>query len=999
MKKTLARRSRVRGLVAASAVAVVVPLGLAALAAPADATASAVSGKTSLYIVQVSGSPVATYTGGVSGLSRTKPAQGDRLDSRSSAAKAYTASLVSQHAAVLSRAKVAASAKTVDYTTAFNGFAVALTADQASRMAKTPGVLRVWKDEIRTTDTIETPNFLGLSGPKGVWATKLGGVSRAGEGVIIGVLDTGFWPESDSFAPLPEPRPDAAIIARKWKGVCDGGESNVVTCNNKVIGARYYHDAATVEPFEFLSPRDYNGHGSHTSSTAAGDYGVNAVINGSSVGMTSGMAPAARLAEYKVLWATPDGRASGATSDIVHAIDDAVADGVDVINYSISGSRDYVVSPDEIAFFNAADAGVFVSTSAGNEGDTIGTSSVAHNAPWTMTVAASTSDRGTNKSVTLGNGSTYTGLGVGGGVGPAPLANSTDLGLAGADPTAVALCFSDSDLDPTNGIDPVLDPAKVAGKIVVCTRGTSARVDKSAAVKAAGGVGMILVNASDAQTLNADFHSVPTVHLTAADGVAVKAYAGAGGNPTATILPTDTTPVRAPEMAGFSSYGPAKAGGGDLLKPDITAPGVDIIAAVSPAGDAGGNSFNAYSGTSMSAPHIAGIAALLAQKHPLWSPMTIKSALMTTAKRIDNTGKLIQRAGAIATPLDYGSGHVRPLDAFNPGLVYDSGAVDWIRYGCSIGQFQLITPASFCPAYGNVDPSNLNYPSIAVGDLAGTQKVTRTVTNVSDHVETYTASVKAPAGFTATVTPKSMFVGIGKSKSFTVTFTRVSATMGRWSFGSLTWSGTRGHTVTSPIALRPVAAAAPLEVAVTGASGSTTAAVTPGYTGTLTATPVGLVAGVDQVATTTLDVNSTVTVTVPAGTSVARFATYDADYPAGTDIDIVVSKDGVVVGSSGGGTAEEAVTLDRPAAGTYEVSIDLFAGADPTDVHLVSYVLGKTAAGNLTATPASQSVTGGKPASVAIGWSGLDPTARYLGAVVYGDGTSTVGRTLVNVLK
>ena len=996
MKDTLApRRSRIRGLIAASALAVVAPLGLAAVATPADAAAS----KTGLYIVQVSGSPVATYTGGVAGLTRTKPALGDRVDSRSPAAKAYAASLVSQHNAVLSRAKVAASAKSHDYTTAFNGFVARLTPAQAKQVERTPGVVHVWADEIRTTDTIRTPGFLGLSGPTGVWQSKLGGVDKAGLGVIVGIIDSGIWPENPAFAALPEPRPDASIIAKKWKGTCDTGENNPVTCNNKVIGARYYKDGAQVESFEFLSPRDYNGHGSHTASTAAGNNGVDAVINGGSVGSMSGMAPQARIAVYKGLWATPDGRASGSTADLVHAIDDAVADGVDVINYSISGSSTYVVSPDEIAFLNAADAGVFVSTSAGNSGDTVGESSVAHNSPWTMTVAASTSDRGTVKSVTLGNGTTYTGLGVGGAVGPAPLANSGDLGLDGADPTALSLCFSDADSDPTNGIQPVLDPAKVAGKIVVCTRGTNARVDKSAAVKAAGGVGMILANASDAQTLNADFHAVPTVHLTATDGAAVKAYAAAGGSPTATINATDTTPVRAPEMAGFSSYGPALAGDGNLLKPDITAPGVDIIAAVSPAGDPDGNSFNAYSGTSMSAPHIAGIAALVAQKHPLWTPMEIKSALMTSATTLDNTGQPIQRAGADATPLDYGAGHVRPIKAFSPGLVYASTAIDWIRYGCGIGQFQLITDPSFCASSGSVDPSNLNYPSIAVGSLAGTKTVTRTVTNISDRGERYVASVKAPAGFTATVKPSSMTVPPGASKSFTVTLTRTTATLDAWAFGSLTWTGGRGHVVTSPIAVKPVAAAAPRELAVTGASGTTSATVIPGYTGTMTATAAGLVEGLDQVATTTLAANSTVTVTIPEGTTVARFATYDADYPAGTDIDIVVSKDGVQVGSSAGGTAEEEVTLEAPAAGTYEVTLDLFAGADPTDIHLVSYALGSSAAGNLTVTPASQAVRIGTAASVSIAWTGLDPAKRYLGAAIYGDGTSTVGRTLVNVLK
>ena len=129
-------------------------------------------------------------------------------------------------------------------------------------------------------------------------------------------------------------------------------------------------------------------------------------------------------------------------------------------------------------------------------------------------------------------------------------------------------------------------------------------------------------------------------------------------------------------MAGFSSYGPAIAGGGDLLKPDITAPGVSVIAAVAPPGN-DGLDFNAYDGTSMSTPHISGIAAMIKQKHPTWSPMWIKSALMTTATTLTNRGNPIKRGANNATPLDYGSGHVRPAQAFNPGLVYDSSYVDW----------------------------------------------------------------------------------------------------------------------------------------------------------------------------------------------------------------------------------------------------------------------------------------------------------------------------------
>jgi len=230
--------------------------------------------------------------------------------------------------------------------------------------------------------TADTPKFLGLDGPGGVWQKQFGGVDNAGEGVIVGVLDTGITPESGSFAALPEPRPDADVIAGKWLGRCDTSGENPVECNNKLIGARYYNtdEDIVIADRDFLSARDYNGHGTHTSSTAAGNNGVPATVNGESVGKISGMAPAARVAMYKVCWEfeNPDDPTDGGcpTSDSLAAIDDAVAEGVDVINYSIGGDPGAIVDPIEIAFLNAAAAGVFVAASAGNSGPDVSTADV-----------------------------------------------------------------------------------------------------------------------------------------------------------------------------------------------------------------------------------------------------------------------------------------------------------------------------------------------------------------------------------------------------------------------------------------------------------------------------------------------------------------------------------------------------------------------------------------------------------------------------------------------
>jgi len=834
-----------------------------------------------------------------------------------------------------------------------------------------------------------------------VWNTQFRGDKHAGEGVIVGVIDTGIWPESASFAPLSEPRPDAKAIAAKWHGTCDSGVEAPVPCNNKLIGARYYRAGfPDIEDFEFDSPRDYGGHGSHTSSTAAGDFGVPAVIGGNDVGTASGMAPAARLAMYKALWQGADGSGHGQEVDLVAAIEQATADGVDVINYSISGSSAYIVSGAEIAFFNAAAAGVFVSASAGNSGDTVGAGSVAHNDPWVMTVAASTHDRGNKKSVALGNGSTYTGVGtIPAAVASSPLVYSSALKKADADATQARLCYLDT-----------LDPALAAGKIVVCDRGGNARVEKSLAVKNAGGVGVVLANTTAAQSLNGDDHFLPTVHLDSTAGAAVRAYAQTAGA-TASISAVDTAKVEAPAMAGFSSYGPSIAGGGDLLKPDITAPGVDVIAAVAPTPANYGNSFATYSGTSMSAPHIAGLAALLIAKHPDWSPMAVKSALMTTASTKDNQGQPIQWAFGDATPLNYGSGHVAPAPAFDPGLVYDSTPTDWISYGCAIGQFQLITDASFCASYPSVDPSDLNYPSIAVGDLAGAQTIKRTVTNVTRHAGVYVPVVSAPAGFKVKVSPPVLVVAPGKTKSYTVTITRTTAAVGEWAFGSLTWQefGTGKHKVRSPIAVQPVALAVSPEISGSASAGSVAVPVKAGFAGTLTASLAGLVpadvtsnsldpAGpdFDDASPATSTRTAKVTVTVPDG-AIGRYATFNADYAGTTDTDLYAYEAGSAteVSSSAGGDANETLTLGP---GTYDIYVSLFgSSAGPLDVKLDGWTLGDASAGNATVSPASQAVTVGGAATVTVSWTGLTSGVRYLGKLTYGDGTSAIGSSYLLV--
>ncbi|MFI6758964.1 S8 family serine peptidase [Micromonospora sp. NPDC050417] len=1002
---------RTRRGVSMLATATLVAAGLTSLAGSATAAPAATSGPTARYLVQLDGEPLATYTGGVAGIAATKPTQGGKLNRNSGSAKAYRDHLRQERDAVLKGVGLSTGKPTVTLETAFNGFAVELTGPQVARLRATRGVRAVYENRKVHATTSHTPDYLGLTGQGGAWQQQFGDVAHAGEGTIVGVIDSGFWPESASFAPLPTPRPDQAIIDAKWKGTCDVGIEAPVSCNNKVIGARWYNDSgiADLYPDDFSSPRDRNGHGTHTASTAAGNHDVSAVSAGQDLGRISGMAPAARISVYKALYDDGAGSANGAEIDIVHAIDDAVADGVDVINYSIGDDSERFGAIDA-AFLNAAAAGVFVAAAAGNAGPTAGT--VDNSTPWVTTVAASTTDRQNSRKLTLGNGTVITGAGLGEtGVGSAPLVFSRVSGPNPEDTYNAELCADDS-----------LDPAKVKGAIVLCMRGEVPRTDKSIEVARAGGIGMVLYN-DTLNSLNADVQTVPTVHVNEVDLATISAYVAAG-NATATISPSTLETVEGPGVAAFSSAGPSNMNAGDLLKPDISAPGQDIAAAFSPAG--GGNNFALESGTSMAAPHIAGIAALLLAKHPDWSPATVRSALMTSAVDTTDKGNPIKIGTYDATPLNYGAGQVRPGSAFDPGLVFDSGVKDWIRYLCGVAaRGTEYVEMEGCETVGTIDTAQLNYPSISMGRMVGKQTVIRTVTNVSDENSTYTSSVQAPPGYSVKVTPAKIHIRPGKTESFKVEITNTGGAFDAWVDGALTWSDQYQHNVRIPLVVHNSGLVTADSITGTGTSGDAKIAAEVGYKGQLVSQLSGLTAGTGN--TITLDGNSPAwdwsssnnlpvplppsihksTVHVPAGT-INPHVRVTSKLPACSAIDwddeegvmpcVEFSVDvydtaGTFVTATASGRAGATVTLPE-GAGDYILVVEqnfvenLPAGQETNTYTVTTYLPGASGAstGKLTIDPKQRSVQAGATANLTLRWSGLVPGQRYVGFVTFRNG-------------
>jgi Subtilase family/PA domain/Fibronectin type-III domain len=717
----------------------------------------------------------ASYQGGLPGLAATSPLKtGKPLSQNQGAVSAYeqyTRNKASEISAAVRRVDPSAR---IDQTfqTVYGGVSAQIPANSVSELLQVPGVAAVQRDTLNHPLDDNT-SFIGATN---VWPS-LGGKDNAANNVVVGVIDTGVWPENPMFAAKPtEPPPPKPLSAYH----CDFGDGTDVAhlgptfhCNNKLIGAynftQTYMALNDSDGQEFCnnttrqcSARDSEGHGTHTSSTAAGDCVDSAVLYGVQRGPVCGIAPGAHVIMYRVCLVK-----GCFSSDSVNAVQQAIKDGVNVLNFSISGGAQPYSDPVELAFLDATNAGISVNASAGNSGPGAATSD--HGGPWVTTVGATTGPRSFTSTLHLAadGGATFNmpGVTLTNGIStPAPVV------LAQSLPGEDALCQS------------TLAAGTATGKIVMCQRGVNGRVDKGRRVLAGGAVGMILYNAVQQDT-ESDNHYLPTIHVDGPD-TALLAFVNGHTNVVATWAQGQPTPSTPDVMASFSSRGPL----GDWIKPDVVAPGIQVLAGMTPQPDQTtadngppGNLFQAIAGTSMASPHAAGVSALVKAVHPDWTPEMIKSALMTSSVQ----DVLKEDGSTPAGVFDDGAGAIRADRAVNPTLVFDETFAHFVAAGSD-------------PLH-RID---LNIPSIDATTMSGEITTSRTAMNVSGSRAVMDVQVTQPQGVDITVGKKNNPLRFPKGGTLTFPITISAATVPNGQYTArinLVPEG-GGNTVTIPVA-------------------------------------------------------------------------------------------------------------------------------------------------------------------------------------------------------
>lgn len=793
-------------------------------------------GKAEIYIATVEGEPVTTYRGGVDGFEATavESDSDEKIDVTREFVTSYSHHLEKKHDMLLAMLFDQGTYKKLySYRHLINGFAAHISPEQAETLRRAPGVKSVERDWKVRKLTTHTPQFLGL--PTGVWPTG-GGFDRAGEDIVIGFVDSGIYPHHPCFA-THNTEPYGPVP--KYRGKCEvDPDTKRKFCNGKIIGAQHFAEAAKAAgafnpAIDFASPLDGDGHGSHTAAIAAGNNGVPVRMHGYEFGKASGMAPRARIAVYKALYRL----FGGFVADVVAAIDQAVHDGVDILSLSVgpngppATTKTTFLNPFDATLLAAVKAGVFVAQAAGNGGPFPKT--LVSYSPWIASVAAAIDDRRYKNHLYLGNGKILSGIGLS----PATHRNRTFTLVAAND---VLLDSSVMKFSPSDCQRPeILNKNLIEGNILLCgysfnfVVGSASIKKVVATAKSLGAIGFVLAveNVSPGTKFDPVPVGIPGIVITDVSKSTdlinyynmsttrdwtgrVRSFKATGsiGNGLMPILHKS-----APAVALFSARGPNikdfSFQDADLLKPDILAPGSLIWAAWSLNGTDEpnylGEGFAMISGTSMAAPHIAGIAALVKQKHPHWSPAAIKSALMTTSTTMDRAGRPLQAQQyseteamklVPATPFDYGSGHVNPRAALDPGLIFDAGYQDYLGFLCTtpgIDPHEIKNYTNSACNYTIGHPWNLNTPSITISHLVGTQTITRTVTNVAEQ-ETYVITARMAPAVAIEANPPAMTMIPGASRKFTVSLTVRSVT-GGYSFGEVLMKGSRGHKVRIPV--------------------------------------------------------------------------------------------------------------------------------------------------------------------------------------------------------
>ncbi|PKH53963.1 peptidase S8/S53 subtilisin kexin sedolisin [Shewanella sp. Choline-02u-19] len=708
-----------------------------------------------LYMVLLDDQPLATYKGGIDNLKATsllsnnhnKNNKNGTLNVQSAASQHYLQYLAQQSDLTLKRAQASLKRElTIEnqYKIALNGFSTTLTEQEVTQLQGVSGVKHVQKVQLRHLTTDSGPRH--IQAPS-AWDGTATGVATQGEGVIVGILDTGISAFNPSFADIGGDGYDHTnpLGEGVYLGHCADSElANY--CNDKLIGI-WANDgvlADYVPEGDDVIGIDHNGHGSHTASTTAGNVVKNVPIYNVmgdkadfTFGHISGVAPHANIISYQVCAAD-----AGCWTDVTaQAVEHAIENGVQVLNYSVGGgASDPWYDTDALAFLSAREAGIHVATSAGNSGPGPETVGSPGNAPWITTVAAYTHDRSfTDKEAS------FTG-------GDSALTNLSGKGATAGFTASVVHAADYGDADCLNPFD--IDT--FSGEIVVCQRGDIARVTKGTNVLAGGAGGMILVNVDGgSETVDADFHVLPAIHVDAAQGNELTAWLANGSEHIATITASaiESDPDNADIAAVFTSRGPEPIMN-RWLTPHVAAPGVAIYAANSEyqpwREEKTESPYTFMDGTSMSSPHVAGAMALIAALKPAWTPAELQSALMLSAEF--NTRK---DDGVTASDFfDSGAGSIRISKALNTGLIMNVTNQEYLDANPDLGG----------------KPEEMNMPSAVQQNCMMSCNWTRTFTATSS--STWTTSGDASVDdLTVSATPSSFTLAAGESVTLEVTAT------------------------------------------------------------------------------------------------------------------------------------------------------------------------------------------------------------------------------------